>query len=68
MAITIDTETAALIRTIVAFAERSADAYKDTREFTTSPQSSCMTQRVPTALLNRIRELGIAMPAAPASR
>lgn len=46
------------IKTIVDFAERSRDTYDDTREWTSRDNGSCMTIRVPVALLNRIRELG----------
>lgn len=68
MSVTIDNETADLIRTIVGFAERSGEEYKHTRELTATSQSSCMTIRVPTALLNRIRELGNSMATVPAAR
>jgi len=47
-----------LLRTIVEFAERSREEYKETKEWTIQPGQSCMTIRVPVGLLNRIREIG----------
>lgn len=42
-------------------AKHSRAEFKSTREWTANPGSSCMTQRVPTALLNRIHDLGEAL-------
>ena len=46
------------IKTIVEFAARSKREYEATKEWTAKSHGSCMTIRVPTALLNRIRDLG----------
>lgn len=46
------------IVTVVRFAADSKKEYKDTKEWTASKNHSCQTIRVPTALLNRIKEIG----------
>lgn len=43
---------------IADFAEASRKEYANTKEWTTTPDHSCMTIRVPVALLNRIKEAG----------
>lgn len=45
------------IETVVRFAAGSKKEYKATKEWTASKNHSCQTIRVPTALLNRIKEL-----------
>lgn len=45
------------VRTISAMAERARKQYAKTKEWTSHDDGSCMTIRVPVALLNRIREL-----------
>lgn len=45
------------IRVLRDFAQDSREKYDDTREWTKLEGSSCMTIRVPTALLARIRDL-----------
>lgn len=47
-----------LIQTIVAFAAEARIEYADTKKHTVTETRGCSTQRVPVALLNRIRELG----------
>lgn len=47
-----------LIKTIVQFAAESRAEYGHTKEHTVTETRGCSTQRVPVALLNRIRELG----------
>ncbi len=49
------------ITTVVDFAARSSKEYEATKEWTVLPSNSCMTVRVPVALLHRIRELGEAL-------
>ena len=44
--------------TIIAFAAQAKLTHAGTKEWTHGPTSSCMTIRVPTALLNRIRDVG----------
>lgn len=46
------------IKIVVDFAAKSRREYRGTREWTSSANHSCQTIRVPTALLNRIKELG----------
>lgn len=41
---------------IADFAEASRKEYGNTKEWTATANHSCMTMRVPVALLNRIRE------------
>lgn len=45
------------IEVVARFAEESRERYIETREWTHQRDSSCMTIRVPVALLNRIRDL-----------
>ena len=47
-----------ILQTVIEFAAESKVKYKKTKEFTTENGGTCMTIRVPVALLNRIRELG----------
>lgn len=49
---------ATAIRDIAEFASHSRREYGGTKKWTSTPTSSCMTMRVPTALLNRIRDAG----------
>lgn len=59
MAINLETieQTTDNIRTIANMAASARKRYSDTKEFTSDETSSCMTIRVPVALLNRIRDL-----------
>lgn len=51
-------EWADAIKTVVEFSEKSRKQYADTKQWTTDDGGSCMTIRVPVALLKRIVELG----------
>ena len=57
-----------MILTVATMAENARSEYKDTEKWMATDMGSCMTVRVPTALLNRIRELakqaGIDVPRA----
>ena len=64
MATHIDNDTADLINTVVDFAAQSRKQYADSKELTTTDSHGCETIRVPVALLNRIRDLGIAIQSA----
>lgn len=46
-----------LLRTVIDFAAQSRKEYKSTSEWTSTENHSCQTIRVPTALLNRIKEI-----------
>lgn len=46
-----------IVQTVASFAERSRTHYADTKELTNSGGITCVTMRVPVALLNRIRDL-----------
>lgn len=45
------------LKTVIDFAARSREEYKSTSEWTSTKDHSCQTIRVPTALLNRIKEI-----------
>jgi len=53
-----------MLKEISEFASRSRTQYADTKEWTSHIDGSCMTIRVPVALLNRIRELAEDMASA----
>ncbi|UIS65440.1 putative baseplate wedge protein [Acidovorax phage AP1] len=46
------------MQTVLEFAERARTQYESSKEWTSMESGSCMTIRVPVALLNRIREMG----------
>lgn len=48
----------AALDTIIEFATTAKLTGQATKEWTAGPTHSCMTIRVPTALLNRIRDVG----------
>lgn len=61
-----NSELKSAIKTVTKFAEEARNEYKSTEEWTRTERldgsdSSCVTIRVPVALLNRIRDLDAAL-------
>lgn len=51
------TELHEAIETVIKFGKRCREEYADSKEWTALAGHSCVTIRVPVALLNRIRDL-----------